>query len=265
MLLHVIGIFGLFISLLHAQDISQFNKQFFDKLGLENHPVIIKHAPEIVQESNQTDELDSCSWQCLRILLGQETFVTDKKYKGAIEQMGIEYLDRSKYDPSSARMPSIQKHQLTLHERYFFERYYKYIEQKYEVPWYMKFISDTIGHGIFAAADIKNGDFVGDYGGIIYDRKTRDAMQYDPSYTWNINPPTNSGLQEAFLIDAKYACNFMRFINHSFEPNVMPIHIYGPDGWHLIYVACKDIKKDEQILVNYGNGYWSNKTPEKLN
>ncbi len=265
MLLHLFCIFGLFISLLHGQDISQFNKQFFDKLGLDNHPVVITTKHETVQETVAPEVPDSCSWQCLRVLLGKDAFVTDKKYKGAIEQMGIEYLDHSKYHASSAKMPLIQKHELVLHERYFFEKYYYYIEQKHEAPWYMKFISDAVGHGIFAAADIKSGDYVGDYTGILYDGKTRAAMQFDPSYTWNIIPPTNSGLQEVFLVDAKFACNFTRFINHSFEPNVTAIPIYGPDGWHLIYVACKDIKKDEQILANYGPGYWRDKTPEKLN
>lgn len=265
MLVHLFCIFGLFISLLHGQDISQFNKQFFDKLGLENHPVIVDTKQETVQEPVQKQVPDSCSWQCLRVLLGNQTFITDKKYKGAIEQMGIEYLDHSKYHASSAKMPVIHKHELALEERYFFEKYYYYIEQKYEAPWYMKFISDTVGHGIFAAADIKNGDYVGDYTGIIYDVKTRESMNCDPSFTWNISAPVHSKAQELFLVDAKFSCNFTRFINHSFDPNVMPLVIYAPDGWHLIYAACKDIKKDEQILANYGQGYWSNKTPEKLN
>lgn len=265
MLVYLFCIFGLCISLLHGQDISQFNKQFFDKLGLENHPVIIDTKQETVQEPVQPQVPDSCSWQCLRVLLGEDTFVTDKKYKGAIEQMGIEYLDQSKYHPSCAKMPVIHKHELTLDERYFFEKYYYFIEQKYEAPWYMKFISDAVGHGIFAAADIKSGDYVGDYIGILYDSETRKSKELDPSFTWKISAPANLQDQYLFFVDGKNACNFTRFINHSFEPNVSPIIVYALDGWHLIYVACKDIKKDEQILANYGQGYWSHKTPEKLN
>lgn len=265
MLLPIVSIFVLFISLLRGNEISQFNKQFFDKLGIQNTPIVIKHNNEIVPEREQQEITDSIAWQCFRLLLKDDEFITEKKYKGAIEQMGIEYLDQSKYASTSLRMPIVPKHQLVYHERYFYEKYYYYIEQKYEAPWYMKFISDTIGHGIFAAADIKKGDYIGDYTGILYDSKTRTSRDFDPSYTWNIVPPVNSGIKDLFLVDAKFACNFTRFINHSFDPNVVPLVIYAQDGWHLIYVACKDIKKDEQILANYGQGYWHNKAPEKLN
>jgi hypothetical protein len=251
------------VIIINASENSRFNKDFFDELGVKNTPIIINKNKHIETEANEINE--NISWRLFSLLLEENEFFNNKKYRGAVEAMGIEYLDQSKYDSSSARMPIIPKHQLVLHERYFYERYYYCIEQKCEAPWYMKYISDKVGHGIFAAADIKKGDYIGDYTGILYDSKVRASRNFDPNYTWNIIPPVNSGIKEVFLVDAKFSCNFTRFINHSFDPNVVPINIYGPDGWHLIYVAYRDIKKDEQILVNYGPGYWKDKNPEKLN
>jgi len=208
---------------------------------------------------------DSESWRLLEILLSKNSFASDKLYKGSIEALGIEYIDHSRYEINSQKMPIIAKEQLGVYDRYWYERYNRYIVEKYEAPWYMKFINEKIGHGIFAAADIKGGDYIGDYVGIICDSQLWDKVCRDTSYSWRIGSPSEINSPHVFSIDAKHTGNFTRFINHSFDPNVIAISIYTHDGWHLVYIAKKDIHKDEQILADYGRGYWDvRKQPEEL-
>jgi SET domain-containing protein len=53
--------------------------------------------------------------------------------------------------------------------------------------------------------------------------------------------------------------NELQFANHSFTKcNVEWDDIIGLDGYiHIIFVAIKKIMCNDEILVNYGEKYWS--------
>lgn len=253
---------------------ADLNENFLKLLGGNKKPADVVEKKEASLEPDASaGENEDISLQLLQLLTKRTPDLDNEKenpeqkfYKGEIERLGIEYLDAIEYDNPTIAMPSIPEKQLPILDRMNFKKYGWLIEQKYESPWYMKFISEKVGHGIFAAIDFEDGDFIGEYTGIIYDERSfRALIPFNSNYAWSIIPPSNyKNQQMKFFVDAKNASNFTRFINHSYNPNVRPITIYAKDGWHMIYVACKSIKKDEQILVNYGESYWQGRTPEIL-
>lgn len=227
-------------------------------------------------EDNKTEpeesELPSASSPCsLLDLLLFDTAATDtsilfpdknvKMYRGQFDLMKINYIDNTvcdKHMPADikAQCP-IDQNILTDDEKAIVEKYYWLTKQKYESPWYMKFINKKIGYGIYAAADIEPGQLIAEYAGILFDAYTYTATPHNSKYCWNINPPQRMPTAQKFYVDAISSCNFTRIINHSYKPNVIPVTMHGPDGSRMLYVACEKIKKDEQLLVNYGEGYWT--------
>ena len=192
--------------------------------------------------------------------------ITTRYYKSDFEPLGLIYLDALEYHCNKDLLPQIKPENLSLQDRKNLEYYEPLIKQNYESPWYMKYISDRIGYGIFADDDIPQGQLIAEYLGIIISKEI--MMQtgcYDMKYTWSIPAPPYS-TDPAFIVyvDAKKSCNFTRFINHNYTPNVKAAVIYADEGWHMLYIACKPIKKDEQLLVDYGKGYWANSTPDDL-
>lgn len=236
------------------------------------------------QENNETvgsnphiEELSSESPCSLLDLLFEDTQditclfpnKNEKYYRGQFKTMGLTYIDNSVCDesvPHSIKATrAIDQSKLTADEKAVVEKYYRLTKQQYESPWYMKFINKKIGYGIYAAADIEPGQLIAEYVGILYDADTYLSMPRNPKYCWNLNAPSLVKDGQKFYVDALTSCNFTRIINHSYKPNVIPVPMHGPDGSRMLYVACEKIEKDQQLLVNYGEGYWQTLgTPEDL-
>ncbi len=51
----------------------------------------------------------------------------------------------------------------------------------------------------------------------------------------------------------------MRFVNDLEYHNIASKDVFHNNMWKTIYYAIKDIKKDEQLSVSYGELYWSDK------
>ena len=99
-----------------------------------------------------------------------------------------------------------------------------------------------LGHGLFATAPLKSGDFVLEYTG----RKipTPHAGSLSSRYLFEID--------RRWTIDGSSRSNIARYINHSCNPNCE-----GDirDGRILIY-AARDIKKGEEFTIDYGEEYF---------
>lgn len=99
-----------------------------------------------------------------------------------------------------------------------------------------------LGHGLFATAALKKGDFVLEYTGRRVPTAQADTM---PSrYLFEID--------RAWTIDGSSRSNIARYINHSCSPNCE-----GDirDGRILIY-AARDISKGEELTIDYGPEYF---------
>lgn len=123
-------------------------------------------------------------------------------------------------------------------------------------PMYLKYISDVVGYGVFAAKDISKGDFIGVYGGVLRPEGVgAHGNPEDVDYAWYYTVDSPSGGK--LIVDGKYEGNELRFINHAQRPNTHRIDVIVDNMFLVCYVATQDIKKDEQLTVHYGDGYWT--------
>ena len=109
---------------------------------------------------------------------------------------------------------------------------------------------DKKGRGLYAIKDIKKGTRIMDYvGKIITKKQTEQSEKFDnakPIYLFNLN--------KKYDLDGDVLCNTARLINHSCSNNCD----YNGTGLKLWVVTIKDIKKGEEITVDYGFGYDEN-------
>lgn len=113
-------------------------------------------------------------------------------------------------------------------------------------------VSREVGHGAFAVEPIAAADMIGEYTGIL--RKRRDR-EYNNDYIFSTLFPDH-------IIDAQKAGNATRFINHSSKHfNAMAIEVFSGVRWHVIIIASRNIKAGEQVLIDYGSGYWHGNEP----
>lgn len=139
-------------------------------------------------------------------------------------------------------------------------RYLGEIQARYHAPMYLKWISDVVGYGVFAAHDIKKDDLIGEYSGVLREiHSGPDNLDYAWYYTID-------GLNgKKLVIDGKYQGNELRFINHAKDPNTVRIDVLDSDNvFHIAYKADQDIAKDTQLTVSYGEGYFTSRQMKAL-
>jgi SET domain-containing protein len=184
------------------------------------------------------------------------------------KKMGLVYLKNIEFNVTRAPQYFDVKHskRYIASPAYYDDLEKKYgsqIAQGYVAPLSVRFINDIIGYGIFAESDIDQDQMIGEYTGVV--QESRDIK--DSKYTWSyLSSNDEAGKQFNLSVDAAHFGNEMRFINHDYDPNAAMKYIPQGGFWHVVYIASKPIKKGEQLLINYGQGYWSGKrgAPHKL-
>jgi len=131
---------------------------------------------------------------------------------------------------------------------------------------------DGRGIGLRALRDINEGDYIGEFRGDIEIRNNNEKrekllykyenmdMRYAAGGHWN--EYTNFGVDEignersfSYYIDAKYAGNETRFINHHCDPNHVNCEYFQENHKGRMYLtirAIRDIPKGQEILLDYG-------------
>jgi hypothetical protein len=175
-------------------------------------------------------------------------------------ELGIVYTDKILFAKNTEQLQQLGKvYDLWTYStfpRYYDHlsvKFYKYVDEKYKCKLFIKWVNDRVGYGLFTAQDINMGDYVIEYTGKI--------SQSVKNTTWAWHYPIKiEGYNERISLDASKEGNEARFANHSLTPNLKAELIYASDGiWHLVYIALNYIKKDDQLLINYGSGYWKAK------
>ena len=85
----------------------------------------------------------------------------------------------------------------------------------------IRWIDDVLGYGVFAEQPITKGEYIGEFAGVV-----RSAHWLRPglnAYCLRYPSKIFSGFLPAYyLVDAKDAGNEIRFVNHSYQPNLVP-------------------------------------------
>jgi SET domain-containing protein len=102
------------------------------------------------------------------------------------------------------------------------------------------------GLGVFAGQEIKKGQFIGEYAGVVVDDELAQG-----EFVFQIRENTPSRVIVS-TIDAGFFGNFTRFFNHSCEPNIQPVPVRVdyiiPN---LAFFALRDIKPGEELTFSY--------------
>ncbi len=117
---------------------------------------------------------------------------------------------------------------------------------------FIKWINPTLGYGLFAATDLPQHAFIGEYTGLV--RRIERGLPDLNAYCFHY--PTRFWSFKYFVIDALHQGNLLRFINHSDRPNLQPLWLVNRGILHLIFVANCLISKGTELTFNYGPDYW---------
>lgn len=118
-------------------------------------------------------------------------------------------------------------------------------------------INEQVGYGLFAEEEIKKGSYVGEYTGIV---RKNDRLYFETLNNYCYEYPVLDDIGRSFVIDATEG-NLARFINHSFTPNLKPVHVFYEGFYHLIFLAMQTIEKGQQLSYDYGRNYWYLRQP----
>jgi len=137
--------------------------------------------------------------------------------------------------------------------------YGKYIDQgfKDDDRFYIQFVDQHKGYGLFAFKEIKQNDVIGVYTGLI--SMELGKKLFDTRYLYHITSikHPHTGAKADLYIDARAAGNQLRFVNHDDNPNCEAIYVPHNNMWNVIFVAKRDIAINEEITISYGKSYKS--------
>ncbi|NGX40089.1 MAG: hypothetical protein KR126chlam1_01429 [Chlamydiae bacterium] len=121
----------------------------------------------------------------------------------------------------------------------------------------IRWIDQQVEYGLFAEETLEVGTFAGEYVGLV--RKNNDHLSLS-NYLYAY--PICDEIGRNYVIDAA-AGSLIRFINHSYKPNLAPHYAFVDGLYHMILLVIAPIKKGEQLTYNYGKNYWYVRSPPK--
>ncbi len=188
---------------------------------------------------------------------------TENDIKNLFIKLNVRYIKGNEYS-----FPDTIANDLKLSSYYLDNKEeFSYLEDKYGEKLtknlysltYIKIVNDQIGYGLFSAEPLKADDLIGEYTGIV-----QEAFHFDPEdketsakteYAWDY-PDEIPGLPP-LEINARYAGGVLRFVNHSFTPNLRIEHTVVGNEWKIFFVADENIDADAEMFVDYGDAYWA--------
>ena len=132
----------------------------------------------------------------------------------------------------------------------------KSLKQEQKEQFYIRWISSYLGYGVFAAKELPDLTYIGEYTGVVKKKWFQKNRYNDYVFRYTAGPK-----ETPFVIDAQDKGNFARFINHSDRPNLSCQWIIVRGITRIILFANRFIRKGEQLTYNYGDYYWRSRTP----
>lgn len=127
----------------------------------------------------------------------------------------------------------------------------KEIRKGVHPPIEIRYMSDEIGYGVFAAKKIPACTFVGEYTGVIQQKAPKELK--DKTYTMRY---TMWEGKKNFCIDAEKKGNFTRFFNHSSQPNLGLQSVYWRGVPRMIFISLVEIPEGAHMTFDYGATFW---------
>jgi len=115
----------------------------------------------------------------------------------------------------------------------------------------IKKVHPMIGNGVFAKERIAEFSMVGEYVGEVRKRNRKGDRENPYVFRYVI-----ASRETSYVIDAKNKGNFTRFINHSYEPNLISKSAIFEGVGRIIFCANRVIQPGEQLTYDYGPYYW---------
>ena len=121
----------------------------------------------------------------------------------------------------------------------------------------IRWIDDVLGYGVFTNKDLKAGAYIGEYVG-----EVRKLSRLHPRFnSYCMRYPSRKWPFPYYIIDSKEQSNEIRFVNHSYEPNLVLKLAVDHQLLHQLFFTCRDIPKGSQLTWNYGKDYWARRKP----
>lgn len=183
----------------------------------------------------------------------------------------VVYLTRTRIGWEPLREINLENSTYYLENKEVFQelsrRYHEDIEKGNLAPLYIKKIDERLGFGVFAADEIKKDDFIGEYAGVIQipGKEAGGEMEeggYESDFSWYYLDKIADGPE--LEINGRLEGNEMRFVNHGDNFNVDVEHTIHDGHWIIFFKAARDIQKDEQLLISYGDDYWDEDYRKRL-
>ena len=151
-----------------------------------------------------------------------------------------------------------KKNEISAESQEFGNRFIQKIEADYIPAVSIRWLNESLGHGLFLEETLDKGSYVGEYTGIVRENDMRRYL--DPMNHYLYEYPVPDALGKSHVIDATQG-NLTRFINHSFDPNLEPVYAFYDGFFHLIFLTTRRIEKGTQLCYNYGRTYWHVRSP----
>jgi SET domain-containing protein len=196
--------------------------------------------------------------------MNESNLVTPQEIRAYFSRLGLRYLDRNRIESerfktySWANSPYAQANRTEFDE--LTRLYGVDLKNNKKASLFLNFISPQVGWGVFAQEDMPLGTLVGEYTGIIREAQDCEPVRNDQGhflsdYAWNYPDELPDGTE--FEIDARKEGNELRFVNHSFDPNVGVDHTLVDGIFVTFFKTLTNISAGTQLLIDYGEEYWS--------
>jgi len=190
-------------------------------------------------------------------------FETENDIKNLFIKLNVRYIKGNEYSfpDTIASDLSLSSYYLDNNEEFSYleDKYGEKLTKNLYPLTYIKKVNEQIGYGLFIAEPLKADDLIGEYTGIVQEALDLDITDKETSlkteYAWDY-PDDIPGLP-SLEINARYAGGVLRFVNHSFQPNLRIEHTVVNNEWKIFFVADENIKADSELFVDYGDTYWA--------
>ena len=184
------------------------------------------------------------------------------------EVMGVDYFERIRFD-SPKTQDNVERRCKRAHQKgklgqrqlwmgHYFSR--DIVERRIPdvtIAW----IDETFGYGVWTNRNLPAFTFIGEYTGVL--RRPQFFKDRENYYCFNYYITMSfweQNLWAPYLIDARDGSNFIRYINHSDEPNLDMASAYHDGMLHILFFTKTFIPKGTQLGYDYGPIYWQKRS-----